>query len=366
MLSGSQNIGVVNFRRNLQFRKQYAFNVIPSIVSFGVTIAAAIILRNYWALVIGIMSEYVVTLILSYTMEPFRPRFCISKVAEIWSFSIWSLWLNLGRYLNDLLDRVSIGGFAGAAEMGRYYVATDVAGAPTQELVAPMVSVLLPVMSKAQNDRAQLRTLYLAVLYWSALMSASTSIGVALVTDDLVDFALGPQWQDAKSLLPWLALSFGTLGMAASVYTTLTTIGLVRFAARLQWTRLCMMALAIVPMAFFYKDVDYIAKTRFVLTVLVTPMLFYALMKPLELTLKDVAVTLWRPLAAGAVMAIAVLGLNAVLPFAGTGRLFLDAATGALTYALTLMLLWLAVGRPDGPERKVWNVLGAQLARWRM
>src|SRR5579872_6424148 len=117
MLIGTQNIGIVNFRRHLQFRKQFQFSVYPELISFVITITCGFIFRNYWALVIGIMSQYVCTVVLSYVMEPFRPRFSLSKVGEIWSFSIWTLIRSVGVYLNGQVDKVAIGGFAGAAAM---------------------------------------------------------------------------------------------------------------------------------------------------------------------------------------------------------------------------------------------------------
>jgi O-antigen/teichoic acid export membrane protein len=177
MLSGAQNIGVVNFQRKLQFNKQFWFNVIPTLVSFPLTIASAFILRNYWALVIGLMAEYVTTFSLSYILEPFRPRIGFSKVREIWSFSFWSLVKNIGVYLNMLVDRVAIGGFAGSAAMGRYQVAAEVATTPSQEIVNPMVSVLFPVLASVQHDREKRVKLYLTVLYWSALICTSTAVG---------------------------------------------------------------------------------------------------------------------------------------------------------------------------------------------
>jgi len=207
MLMGFQNIGVVNFRRHLQFRKLFLFNIYPTLISFVVTIASAFVLRNYWALVIGIMAQYISTVVLSYTMEPFRPHLSFAKVRELWSFSIWTLVRSVGTYINSEIDKFAIGGFGGAALMGRYDVANDVAISPTQELINPMISVLFPVMATVQDDWQRRRELYLRVLYWSALICASTSIGVALVANDMADLVLGSKWHDVKPLMPWLALS---------------------------------------------------------------------------------------------------------------------------------------------------------------
>jgi O-antigen/teichoic acid export membrane protein len=294
-------------------------------------------------------------------MSPYRPRLCVSKIREIWSFSIWSLIKNIGTYFNLLLDRIAIGGFAGSSAMGRYYVATDVATSPTDELVTPMVGVLFPVMATVQNDVHKRRELYLTVLYWSALICTSTAIGVALVANDMVDLLLGPKWGDVKPLVPWLALAYGILGLTSSVYISLDTIGQPRVSARLQWMRLGGFAAVVFPVAYYFKNIETVAATRLFVTLAIAPTLFHALVKPFDLSLRDFLRVLWRPLMAGGVMAIAVLAVNTVVPYTGNLRLFIDVLVGAATYAGILMWLWAAIGKPDGPERELSRYIGARV-----
>jgi lipopolysaccharide exporter len=366
MLMGTQNIGVVNFRRHLQFHKQFQFSVYPALFSFVMTIASAFTLRNYWALVIGIMSQYVCTVVLSYVMEPFRPRFSLSKVGEIWSFSFWTLVRSVGVYLNGQIDKVAIGGFAGAAAMGHYDVGRDVATSPTQELINPMVSTLLPVLATVQGDREKRRELYLNVLYWSAIICTSTSVGVALVSSDMADLVLGAKWHDVKPLMPWLALAFGVLGLSNSVYSAFDTIGRPRISAQLQWTRLVGLSLCIFPVAFITGDLRWIAITRFLVTVAITPTLFMALARALDVHVRDFAATMWRPMASGLAMALVVLALNSAIHFHGPLRLALDVLAGATSYAAALIALWQFAGRPNGPESDFWHWLEERFWQLRM
>jgi lipopolysaccharide exporter len=355
MLVGLTNIGVVNFKRDLRFRAQFAYDIAPSIVAFVVTIAAAVTLRNYWALVIGMMSQQATTVALSYILEPYRPRVSFAKIAEIWSFSIWTFARSVGVYLNGQVDKFAVGGFAGSATMGRYEVAADIAIAPTMEINAPMIATLFPVMARVHQDIERRRKLYLQVLYWSALICTSTSVGVALVTSDMVDLVLGRQWVDAKPLMPWLALSVGVIGLSGSVYSAFDVIGRPRVSATLQWTRLAGLILCIVPVALFIHTAKAVAITRFLVSVAITPTLFTALAVALEIPARQFLTILWRPLAASAVMAGAILGVNALISFAGPARLLIDVALGASTYAGFLLLVWNYTGRPDGPEAMVWD-----------
>jgi lipopolysaccharide exporter len=356
MLVGAVNIGIVNFRRNLEFDKQFRYNLYPTLISFTVTICAAFTLRNYWALVIGIITQLASTTVLSYVMDPYRPRICFSKVREIWSFSAWILLRNIGEFAGNQFDKFAIGGFAGAAGMGRYYVAQDIATSPTQELVMPMTTVLLPVMAKVQDDKRALRDLYLAVVYWSALICFATSIGVALVAQDMATLVLGPKWTDVAVLMPWFALS----GVAAISYTAtaaLDTIGQPKISTKFQWIWLAVLSLSIVIVARFDPSLQSIAITRLVVSVVMMPVIFFAMSRAMGIPFREFAVTIWRPAVSGLVMAIAVLALNSELHFTGPPRLFLDVALGAATYGGCIMLLWVYVGRPSGPEAEIYGYI---------
>ena len=254
VVAAFENIGTVDFRRDLRFSKQFQLTMISTAISFVVTVTSAFILRNYWALVIGTMTEQLSFTALSYLLSPYRPQFSLAKTRDIWSFSVWMLFRYVATYLNAQIDKIAIGGFGGAPAMGRYEVAEDVATSPSKEINDPLLTVLWPVMVKVQFDKVERRTLYLRVLYWSALICISTSVGVALVSDDMVDLILGPRWHDAKPLMPWLALAFGLLSLSSSVYSAFDTIGRPDISARLQWTRFVGLAVCILPVAYFLHD----------------------------------------------------------------------------------------------------------------
>jgi len=89
----------VNFQRGLRFNKTYQFTVSAKLTSFSITVIAAFVLRNYWALVIGIMIEECAAVILSYAMEPHRRASRFRKFATSARFrsGIWRK--SIGGYL---------------------------------------------------------------------------------------------------------------------------------------------------------------------------------------------------------------------------------------------------------------------------
>lgn len=357
VLGGFENIGIVDFRRDIRFDRFFQYNAIPKVVSFVVTLGLAWYLRNYWALAAGIITSQLTATVLGYVMHPYRPRFSLKKLPYLGSFSGWTLLKSIGNYLNRKVDEIAIGGIAGAASMGRYSVANDVAGSPSREIIEPLVAVLYSVLAKLQGQPDNLRALYLRTTGWLAIISASTSVGVTLVAPEMVAILLGPQWQDVVPLISWLALSAGTLGLGAGTYSLFDVIGKPQLGARMQWVRTAFLTLAIIPVAVLTKDIVTIAETRLVMTVIFLPALYLTAGRAAGITAGDYISALWRPLLSAAIMALIVKSIDYVFLLDGMAKLAIDVLTGALSYVGSLLILWTLSGRPQTPEKDIVNLL---------
>ena len=53
VIDGAQNIGIVSFRKELDFAKEFRFTLYSKLINFLVIVGAAFWFRNYWALVVG-------------------------------------------------------------------------------------------------------------------------------------------------------------------------------------------------------------------------------------------------------------------------------------------------------------------------
>jgi len=235
-LSGFENIGTVNFQRGLRFNKTYQFTVSAKLTSFSITVISAFVLRNYWALVIGIMVEEIAAVTLSYAMEPHRPRFTLCKSATSFRFRLEPGKIDRGLSLSSS-RKADDRQFRRGPRDGPHSVAYDVTTLPSEELINPVVTALFPVMVKVQRDPVKRTEIYLSVLYWSALLCVSTSVGICLVGDDMVDLGARAKWVDVKR---WcrLALSFAWWRRSSNVYAALDSTGRARTSAGLQWIRL--------------------------------------------------------------------------------------------------------------------------------
>ena len=350
-IDGFENIGVALFRKRQDFASDFRYLVYQKLTSFVVTLALALLLRNYWALAIGIVGGRVLSVAISYMVHRYRPRFCLAKVAELWSFSFWIVISNIGDFASAKVDEAVVGGMAGTSAMGSYNVAADIATAPTVELILPTERALFPVLATIVHDPPRLKSAYMNVLSAVAILSCSTGVGVALVARDLVSVVLGPQWNASAPLIVWLALGAAVWGICHGIVTVLNVAGKPRLTARLSWARLAIFLPSFLAAGALW-GVEGVAAARFATMLVFGPLLFWTLQQVIRVSVSEILGRIWRPIAAAACMAIAVNLLHADW-LAAPLRLGADVAIGAVTFVSVLLMLWALSGRPLGMERAV-------------
>src|SRR5262245_61096532 len=88
-VQGFENFGVVAFRKALNFNNDFALLFSKRLATFSVTIPIAFALRNYWALVAGILVGRIASVGLTYWLHPYRPRFSLAGGSALLHFGKW-------------------------------------------------------------------------------------------------------------------------------------------------------------------------------------------------------------------------------------------------------------------------------------
>lgn len=356
LLLGFANIGVVAYLKELNFRREFQFQVLTKAVSFVVTITLAFTLRNHWALAIGVVTGAAVQVVLSYWLHPFRPHFSFRRMGELLSYSLHVMAQSIMWYGWRRGDEFVVASVGGTTATGNYAVAGNLATAPVEELVLPTVRALHPVYARLRDRVEELRQTYLLVFQSVATVVLPASVGLALVADDLVPVLLGDQWLDAIGIIRWLALAAGLSVMAHSSEALLNATGLERRATQLCWLRLLLFVPA-VGYAGAQGDIELVAFMRGLVAAFVLPVFIVAAAQRAGLAMASYGAVLWRPVLATAAMAAGLYGLIALLDTGQALRLVCLVFAGAAIYVAVLLAGWFVSGRPDGPERTALEVL---------
>jgi lipopolysaccharide exporter len=365
LIGGFQNIGVVNFRRNLDFRREFQFGVYKKLSSFTVTVVAALILRSYWALVIGVVAGRVVEILLSYVMCSYRPRLSLARVGEIWGFSKWLVLTRFSMLINRQFDRWVVGSVGGAPAMGNYFIAQDFASSPADEVVAPMSRAAFPVYSRLRDDPARLADAFRRMLGSVVAISFATGLGIAAVAEDFVHVALGAKWVDAIPLIPPLGLFAALYGVVRALDTFLIASGRERMSSLMGFGY----ALVTIPVMLLvgrHAGVDGIAMAKAATALVLVSILVVAGTRAPPLTLRLVVTAAWPPVLSAAAMYSAVKALQWLVPVDGhLWGLIRDVTVGAIVYIGSGLVIWVARGRPPGIEQDLINEARRRLRRWR-
>lgn len=356
LVSGFENIGIVEFRRQMDFAREFRFLATKRCATFLVTLAAAFALRSYWALVIGMAAGRVFGVLLSYAMHPFRPRPSLAASRELFGFSGWMLANNIANAAIGRVPQFFVGRLLGAPALGAYTMGAEIAQLAYTELVAPISRALIPGYSRLAGDADALRRICIDSAAAVMLIVLPASIGLALVADPLVRVVLGEKWGEAVPVIQILAFTGITNGFLSNNAAAYIALGRPYLTTAVLVTRLTVLALVLMALSFAGRvSLPALAAAEVVATLAALCVGYPLLFSALRIRIGQYLAALWRPLFASGAMALAVTAASAVVErdpgFAtALAQLAVGVGLGVVTYALALRLLWQLSGRPPGVE----------------
>jgi O-antigen/teichoic acid export membrane protein len=356
---GLENIGIVALQKNMEFGREFRFTFLRRLGGFAVTIALALWLRSYWAMVVGALAGRVLGVVLSYALHAYRPRWSLARIRTLWSFSQWMLVRNIGAWGAQQIDKGAVGRRAGASTLGAYSLADDIAALPTTELLAPIGRALFPAFVRVAGDPEQLVAAFRRAFGVQALLALPAGVGLALVADRVVPLLLGPQWMLAVPLLQTLALiSVATALSHCGVYLLLA-LGRVRALALVTWMQLGLLA-ALIAFAYPSAGAQGIGEIRLAVAVVsVGAFLGVVLHAVPALRWGDILHGAWRPAVGCAAMAATLTHVEIAISASGPGfgtqalGLVLAVLLGAVAFAATLAVLRFVTGHWGAGEREI-------------
>jgi lipopolysaccharide exporter len=350
LLMGAQNIGVVAFRKELDFRREFMFLTSKRLLTFPLTIGLAFLWRSYWALVLGTIAGRLLELHLSYRLHPYRPRLSLQAAADLFQFSKWVFALNTLTLLRDRSADFVIGRVLGAHSLGLFSVSYEISRMPGTELVAPINRAVYPAYARLASDLDKLRQEYVSVMAMICLLAVPAVAGVAALAQLIVPIVLGVKWLAVVPVLQYLSF-FGILQVMQSnasvmfmalgrgdVFTRLTAVYVVLLIATL--------ALMVQKYGLQGAALSYLVVALVMLPITVT-----AILRTIHLRFSTYLREVWRPLAAATAMFLIVKSqADRVVTTGSTGRLLGVALAlvvlGAVVYVAVIYVTWWISGKP--------------------
>jgi lipopolysaccharide exporter len=211
VLKSLTNIKIILFQKELDFKKQFIYEISGVVGPIFVSIPLAFILQNLWAIVLGQIFTNIFQLMVSYLMLPYYPKITLVKdhIARLFNFGKWIFVGSIISYIAMELDTIVAAMYFDAHMLGIYTLAFSISNKPIGEISKALSKVLFPTFSIIKNDLMRVKTAFLkssTILY---LVLTPMVIGLFLISEDFVRVLLGVKWVEV--IEPMRILSLGML-----------------------------------------------------------------------------------------------------------------------------------------------------------
>ena len=375
MIQGFENVGIVAFRKDLTFDKEFKFRVTKRLATTVlVTLPLAYFLRNFWALLGGSLAGTCIAVVMSYAIHPFRPRFSLAGLRPLMTFSKWLFFTSIVELFYSRSATLIVGRWSGADALGSLSVARDIASMASRDLAAPVNRAVFPGYAKLEGDRTTLRGKFLKVTSILLLFIMPAGTGLCLLAEPIVLLVLGNKWHETVPLVQLLAINGVLTVFLSAAHHLNLAVGMARSTSLVLASHAGItipLMLWLVPAFGSYGAVV----AMLIASIATAPLNIVLLGRAIQFGVREIVDIMWRPLASSLVMSVVVLIIKLYweIPSTVVGRVAYIATAsgiGALVYGSCVFLLRHWRANPDSAEAWIWiqvtNILNDVFGRIRV
>lgn len=356
------NIGVIYFQKELEFNKQFIYQLSGTLADFIVAISCALILKNVWALVFGLLARDFVRCIVSYIIHPYRPifRLNLEKTKELFGFGKWILGSSILIFLITHGDDAFVGKFLGITMLGFYQLAYRISNMPATEITHVISKVSFPAYSKLQENIAKLREAYLKVLQTTTFLSFPVAGLICVLAPDFTRLFLGEKWMPMVPAMQVLVLWGLIRSIGATTGPIFYAVGKPKIATKLQFVQSILLVITIYPLTVKWGILGTSLSVVFA-ALLPNLMAFYETIKITRCSIPSFCKQIWIPLMNTLIGVLFVLVLKENL-------IAVKNVLTLVAYITTILLIYLGLTYMLSKllNYKIWSVLDKLRKDWKV
>ena len=194
---------MARYRRALDFKTLFFIRIITSLIPLVVTVPLAIILRNYWALLIGTFASQLCNAIALTAKSKWKPKFYydFTLFKEMFAFTAWTLLESISIWLTTNIGVFIVGNYLTDYYLGVYKTSMSTVNAYMAIITSALTPVLFSALSRYQNDDENFRKTYYQFQRLTAVLVIPMGIGIYLYRDLVTRILLGSQWGEASGFI---------------------------------------------------------------------------------------------------------------------------------------------------------------------
>jgi O-antigen/teichoic acid export membrane protein len=209
LLTGCSAMQLALLNRAMKFSVLAIIDVAVALSSIAVAVAAAALLRSYWALWWSAVSGALALCVLAWSCTSWRPGppFAKADTKLLMGFGYHLTGFNFLIFLARNLDNVIIAKVAGITALGFYDRAYKLLVFPIQNINGPVSRVMIPLLSRLQNDPARFRAAYIRMAGAITVITVPGVAAAVAAADPFIRLLLGDRWAPVVPIFSWLGVA---------------------------------------------------------------------------------------------------------------------------------------------------------------
>lgn len=218
------SIVIARFRRDLEFKPLFCVRLGSSLVPLIVTVPLAFILRSYWALVIGTVSQQAFIAIAVCILSKYKPKILVDFTIfkKMLSFSLWNLCETLSIWFAGQANIFIVARVLDSYYLGLYRTGMTTINSYMALFTSAITPVLFSSLSRAQDNAKEYMDTFNKFQKMLALAVVPMGVGICLYRKLAVQILLGNSWREVTDFMGlWALVSSLTIvfsNMASEVY----------------------------------------------------------------------------------------------------------------------------------------------------
>ena len=224
--------------KNLNFKSIFYSNFSATLISGVISIALATRL-GVWALVLKQVTHALIFSFVLRLENKWTPKLLIvkDKILNLFSFGSKVFISNLFEFFYNNLIGILIGRFFTVNILGLYNRANQFPTAAINVVNAPFVSLMLPMMSKAQDNKQEVKNIMKNSIKLSTYIMFPLMLSLALLSNQVIYFLLGAKWVESSKYLMILSIAYTIFPMQSANAQSILSVGRSDVLLRLNITK---------------------------------------------------------------------------------------------------------------------------------
>ena len=255
-IAAFSSIQMALYKRSFDFKTLFYTRIIGVLIPLLITIPLAFYLKNYWALIIGTIIVHTSNAIILTIKSKWKPNwyYSIKRLKKMLSFSSWVLFDSILVWATSYIDIFIIGVTLNEYYLGIYKTSITTVGQITGIITATIIPIILPALSRLQNDKEKLREMVLKLQKITSIILIPLGVGIFMFSDLVTQILLGDQWFEASDFIGiWGLMSAITIIFSRFSTVIYPAVGKPRMSVVAQLSHL----IVLIPVIIFAADYGF-------------------------------------------------------------------------------------------------------------